>query len=286
MGRTKGFTLIELLAVIAIAVILMGLTVPIAKSMIESNRVMMCSANLQRIAQALKMYYMDYQGVPPVWISENGSNPTTPYDEMVDPAAGPMDNAFMILWREGYLKNRNSLHCPRDKVHIDPSDPAYYQSYVERQPDSTPAEEQVKIEYQNDQDSGDAWNGTDISINRYKYMPCRIFRVPALGGADPHTWAEPPSAYQAQRMLSPGMRAVTVGSQQYWVPVVSSTWIASDNTIVTWCDYHADHYTVEGVGQYHVLFWDGTVSLKPRTLFEQGEDGDPPPAAWEVGPGD
>lgn len=293
MYKHKGFTLIELIVVITIMALLMALTLPVAKSMIESNRVMTCNANLSRLSQALKMYYLDHQGVPPVWIAEDGSDPSTPYDEMLSPNSKPVDpvtgqetNPLMVLYREGYLRDRSLLHCPGDREHRSPTDPTYFYSYVWRQPDNTPAEKLVKIKYVNDQDNGDAWNDTDILVNRFKYMPCRIWTVPSLGPADPHTWAHPPSAYTAQRQLSRGMRSITVGSNMYWGPVTDSTWMPADSTVVTWCDYHADYYTQNGAGQYHVLFWDGSVALKARGLFERGPSPIPPPAAWEVAPGD
>jgi prepilin-type N-terminal cleavage/methylation domain-containing protein len=282
---SKGFTLVELMVVIAIMAILMGLTVPIAKSMLVGNQVMTCATNLSKIAQAMKLYYMDYQAVPPVWIAENGTDPATPYDEMTDPLTQPVDpgtgeptNPLMALYKQGYLRDKSALHCPGDREHRDGSSPTYYYSYVWRQPDTIPAAQAVKIVYQNYQDSTDSWNGTALYHNRFKYMPVRIV---------PHGWAVAPTVYTQQRQLARDMRAVTVGGKVYWAPVVDSTWMPSDGTIITWCDYHADGYTKNGVGQYQVLFWDGSVAMKSRALFEKGSGTPlPPPAGWEVGPGD
>lgn len=284
-GTEKGFTLIELMVVIAIMVILMALTVPVAKSMLVSNQIMSCSANLSKIAQAMKLYYMDYQGVPPVWIAENGDNPGNPFDEMASPLTQPVDpgtgqpaNPLLTLYRQGYLRDRSALHCPADREHRDSSSPTYYYSYVWRQADNTDANKLVKITYQNDQDNTDSWNGLELYLNRFRYMPCRIV---------PHGWAAAPTVYTQQRQLARAWRAVTVGGSQYWAPMVDNTWMPADSTIITWCDYHANHYTKNGVGQYQVLFWDGSVTMKSRALFEKGSGTPlPPPAAWEVGPGD
>ena len=289
----RGFTLIEMLVVIAILVILMALTVPVGKSMIVSNQISSCAANLNKIQQAMKLYYLDYQGVPPVWIAEN-ADATTPYDEMADPLVQPVDpstgeptNPLMALYGTGYLKDKTTLHCPADREHRAGSNDTYYYSYIWRQADNTPADQMVKFTYQNDQDPGDTpWNGTQIYLNRFKYMPCRIPAVPALGAADPHVWASAPSSYTAQRELSRGMRSITVGTAMYWGPVADNTWMPADSTIITWCDYHANNYTKNGVGQYQVLFWDGSVQMMRRTLFEKGSPVGPPPAAWEVAPGD
>ena len=187
-GMQKGFTLIELMVVIAILVILMALTVPVGKSMIVSNQIASCSGNLFKICQAMKLYYADYQGVPPVYLAENLGLTTEPYVEMastgaepVDPATGKPGNALMALYREGYLKSKDSLHCPADREHRDGNSPTYYYSYTWRQADNTDADKLVKITYLNDQDNTDGWNNTEIAINRFKYMPCRIFAVPRWG---------------------------------------------------------------------------------------------------------
>ena len=99
----------------------------------------------------------------------------------------------------------------------------------------------------------------------------------------------PPTVFVEQRELSKGMRPITVGGNQYWGPVSDTTWMPADSTVVTWCDYHATSYTKNGVGQYQVLYWDGSVVMKARTLFEKTKPTapfPPPPAAWEVAPSD
>ncbi len=283
-GMHKGFTLVELMVVIAILVILMAVTVPIGKSMLVSNQIASCASNMKKIHQAMKLYYLDYQGVPPVWIAENGTDTTTPYDEMADPLVQPVDpstgqptNPLMALYRTGYLRDKTTFHCPADREHRAGSSDTYYYSYIWRQADNTPADQVVKFTYQNDQDGSDTWNGTELYLNRFKYMPCRMVA---------HAWAAAPSVYTAQRQLSRGMRSITVGSAMYWGPVTDSTWMPADDTIITWCDYHANSYTKNGVGQYQVLFWDGSVQMMRRTLFEKGSPVGPPAAAWEVAPGD
>jgi hypothetical protein len=245
---------------------------------------------------------VDYQGLPPVWIAET-ANAADPYDEMRDAAAVPTGDPavstpppaspLLVLYSEGYLKDRTVLHCPRDRAHDDATQASFYQSYTGREADDIVAEKQVKITYQNDQPGNDSWANDPQPINRYRYMPCRIFRLPALSGGGPnpaetHTWDNAPSWYTNRRELSPAMKPVTINGNPYWTPVQDRTWWPDDRTIVAWCPFHADLYAKDGVGQYLVLFWDGSAVMKPRTLFEKGSGMTPPPpaAAWEVSPSD
>jgi hypothetical protein len=121
-------------------------------------------------------------------------------------------------------------------------------------------------------------------------MPCRIFKEASgdssWSGGDPHSWAAPPTVYTLQQEMSPGMKQTTVAGAQGWVSRVSSTWLASDNTVITWCPYHATNYTKSGIPQYQVLFWDGSVQMMSEYWLIQGTNPGPPPAAWEVTPSD
>ena len=295
----KGFTVLELIVVIGLMAVLTAMTVPAMRSIMENNRTSLCLGNMQKVARALKAYSVDYQGLPPVWIAET-TNAADPYDEMRDSAAVPTGDPavstpppaspLLVLYSEGYLKDRTVLHCPRDRAHDDATQAAFYQSYTGREADDTATEKQVKIIYKNDVDSGDAWNGTGIAINRYRYMPCRIWKpFPKV------TPSVTPSAYDGYRELNstrdctiPPMKLVTINGTQYWTPMQDRNWWPSDRTIIAWCPFHADLYAKDGVGQYLVLFWDGSAVMKPRTLFEKGTGMTPPPptSAWEVSPND
>ncbi|HEY3397100.1 MAG TPA: type II secretion system protein [Armatimonadota bacterium] len=291
MRARSGFTLIELLVVVAIMAILMALAVPVGRSLIENTRISTCANNLHRIEQAIKAYTMDYGGPPPVWLAETAT-PATPYDEMlatdaqpVDPGTGLATNPLMVLYREGYLRDRTALHCPRDNGHMDPAADNFYQSYTGRQLDNTATADLVNIKYQNDRDSSDSWNGKDIQVNRFKYMPNRIFNVTDLPASDPaqHTWVTAPSDWDGRRMLAKGQRSIVTGGKQYWGPVCDPNWSPADNAIITWCDLHVNGYTKSGVGQYQVLYWDGSVVMLPKTLFTQGTNA-ARPADWQVKP--
>lgn len=295
---TTGFTIMELLVVLAIAAIVAAIMLPVTQVLIEQNNVMLCSSNLQRLGVAMKAYHLDWQGVPPVLLPVTGA---TPWEDARDLPQAPEGfpavlsphgylepNPLMALYRGGYLRDRRSLRCPRDMVTADPTDWRYYMSYAWRQPDITPAEEVVKIT--------DAGSGEEIRLNLYKYNPARI---PIYAGAPPWGVGPAPASYQQRRMLSPGFVAYLFvldvdpdgpgpappEPRQYWVTHTDPLWWPDDTTVVTWCDAHADIYQRGGSGIYQVLFWDGSVMMKPRELFEVG--GLPEPAAaWEVLPGD
>lgn len=306
----RGFTILELIVVIGIMAVLAALTVPIARSIIATNQTSACLANLQKIGAALKLYSADYQGVPGIWIADP-ADADTPYALMGaattvptgNPALAtpPPPNPLMVLYSEGYLKNRGYFHCPRDRAHDDPAQPEYYQSYTGREPDGTPAEKQVKIKYLNDEDNSDSWNNNDVPINRYRYLPCRIFRLPlnpdgTTNANETHPWLNPkdasptgytpPSAFTERRELSPAMRKVYINGTAYWTPVVDTSWWPDDRTLVTWCGLHGEQYTKDGTGQYMALFWDGSAMMKNLPLFEKGTTPVAPSAAWEVTPSD
>ncbi len=103
----KGFTLTELMVVIGIAVLLVGLLVPIGQTLHTSNRAMTCKAQLKQIGTAIKAYHMDEGGVPPFYITQADD----PNDPEANPPEGP---GLMGLYETGYIPRRRSLHCPSD----------------------------------------------------------------------------------------------------------------------------------------------------------------------------
>lgn len=156
------------------------------------------------------------------------------------------------LFRLDYLKSRSALHCPLHRkdsngVTITSESPEYYQSYCNRDEAAKPSGEPLK---------------------QYKYLPYRQ----ALA-------ADYPLDYL--RQLTRSTEAITLAGQAYTV-TGRSTAIPPDDTIVTWCNYHADTYTLNRQGQYLVLFWDGSVRYKDKTLFTDGTLS--PPEAWMVRP--
>lgn len=123
-NRITGFTLMELLVVMGIAVVLMAITLPAVKSINESNRMTRCTTKLQQIGQALKIYQLDYAGVPPrlLGFGDDPSNPTTE----------PVGPGLVALWRTDYMRDIKTLHCPGDLLHQDASQDEFYWSYTGR----------------------------------------------------------------------------------------------------------------------------------------------------------
>jgi len=143
----RGFTLLELMVVIGIAVLLTAITIPVGKSMRAGNRMMACAANLHAIHQALKVYFLDEHGVPPLELAA-GDDPTSTSTE-------PVGIGLRGLYLTGYLGRESVLHCPEDAAR-QKSDPLYYRAY----------------------DSRDTAAGYDPSnnlsaLNQYKYLPYR-----------------------------------------------------------------------------------------------------------------
>jgi len=177
----------------------------------------------------------------------------------------------MVLYAEGYLKDRAILHCPRDRTHDDANQAAFFQSYTGREADDTATAKQVKITYLNDQDSGDSWNNSALAINRYRYLPCRIFkpfRPPARRSR--LQLSEPARAELDQRQHQAADEAGHDQRHPYWTPVQDRNWWPDDRTIVSWCPFHADLYSKDGVGQYLVLFWDGSAVMKAAHALRAG----------------
>ncbi|NPV45974.1 MAG: type II secretion system protein [Armatimonadetes bacterium] len=247
---SRGFSLLELLVVIGIIAVLSAIILPVGRRLRENSRTSTCQVQLSRIGQALRQYYMDEGGVPPIGCVDANLD-GQPDDMVVDPDWWPQLEA---LWRLDYLQDRKILHCPRHtvdamgmKVHSD--SPQFYRSYVGRDDKVKPL-------------SG--------SLKQFRYMPCR--------------WATPaayPNDYR--RQLCQNAVATMINGVNYAVAGPSSV-MPADDTIVTWCDRHVDYYSIGGHGQYIVLYWDGSVQLLDEELFR--DDTVAPAEAWLVKPTD
>lgn len=243
----KGFTLTELLVVIGIAVILMAIIIPTGQRMREGNMTNRCEVQLSRLGQAMRIYYLDEQGVPPVGFLAGGDGMPADGAEL-DFGRYP---GLMALFGMDYLVSREPLHCPRhlldsEGMNITTDSPEYYRSYQD-------IDEDVKA---------------IISVNRYKYMP--------------HRWVTDTDDPAFRRQLATRRQIVDEGGTEY---TVSRSGLApTDDAVITWCNRHAESYQLNSIGQYIVLFWDGSVRLMDDVLFT--EDGTGPDEAWRVRPTD
>lgn len=228
LGAARGFTLVELLTVIAIAVILMAITVPVGRSLRDGNRMMACASALHAIHQALKMYWLDERAVPP------------PYDPayLPNPGEHPRDShgGLYRLYATGYLSKEVTLHCPahaRDPQtmrNVTSKDLEYYHSYDGLDPDAKVA------------------NGNPIGVlARFTYMPYR--GEADQGSPDYHRQLAAPD------LNDPGRAA--------YLP----TWTIDDSAVVCWCPHHARSVKRGGEPAYHVLFWGGEVLVKGESVM-------------------
>jgi type II secretory pathway pseudopilin PulG len=236
---------VELLVVIAVFAILTAIVVPIGQRLRENNRTSTCEAQLSRIAMALKLYFLDEGGVPPIGVE--GTLAGGPTGTTVDLKQWP---GLQMLFYLDYLPSRSSLHCPRHVKtlaggRMDTDSPEYYHSYLLRDSQAKPSGSPLK---------------------QYKYMPYR--------------WATAtgyPNDYR--RQLTRNIKQVTMNATDYLV-TSSSTGLPPDDTIITWCDYHARTYRINGHGQYIALYWDGSVQLLDEEVFRDTAFG--PDEAWQV----
>jgi len=258
-----GFTLIELLVVIAIFVVLTAIIVPIGQRLRESNRTSTCEAHLAHIGQALKMYFTDEGGVPPVGVE--GTLSGGPTGTSVDLTMWPSLQSLFVL---GYLNDRNTLHCPRHTktvagAALTDESPEFYASYACQDPLAKP---------------------TGSPLRQYKYMPYRW----ALQGGYPNDYRRQLAREgfdddDGTDELGDHVLQATIGSTDYLVAGKLGS-RPPDDTIVTWCNYHADTYKLNRHGQYIALYWDGSVKLLDQELFR--DDGVAPAEAWQIKPAD
>lgn len=251
----RGFTLIELLVVMAIMVILMGVMVSVGRSLREGNAATSCQAQLQHVGTALRAYFMDEGGFPPYAVPGTVDSPDYAFELDFNTTPG-----LLVLHDLGYIGDRETFHCPRD-VEIQKKNPEYFHSYLNKDPNA-------KAMYED----------TEIPLNRYKYMPHRWVAEDDLTFPDRERQLDIFASEQLVDIDGDGSmeNGVVIGPTGGSMP--------DDTTIITWCDAHADSYTRNGVGQYIVLFWDGSVRQLDAPLFT--DDSIEPAAGWQVAPSD
>lgn len=225
-----GFTLLELVVVMGIAAAVAAITIPLVRSISNSNRGMSCASRMQRIGQAIKMYALDEVGVPPYYPQLVNGN-LVMEEDLVPP---PPRWGLQKLVDTGYLKSDHALHCPADREH-GLGTALYAHSY-----DSV------------DRDARSSATVWSAEVNKHAYLSCRGVRQ-GTGDQD------------LKRQLSP-----LPADPNSFVPVVAREWHPDDTSVVTWCRHHYFSIRENGVGQYQVLFWDGHVRRMGGNLLRSG----------------
>jgi prepilin-type processing-associated H-X9-DG protein len=126
-------------------------------------------------------------------------------------------------------------------VYTQPDSDEYFDSYIRKDEDAA----------------------AGIELNRYTYLSTR--------GVIDDT-----NSYYFRQLLP---AADTGGSMP--APVVDPNWHPDDDTVVTWCSFHSEYIEMGGIGQYNVLFWDGSVRRVGEHIMTDDATG--PDAAWKVG---
>lgn len=108
---TKGITLMELLIVIAIIGSLVGISIPVTRSMVAKGQESACLANLRQIGVAVELYLGDNSRVLP------------------DLEIGRADRSAEVDVIEtvliDYLESEDAFHCPADHEHFAESGCSY-----------------------------------------------------------------------------------------------------------------------------------------------------------------
>ena len=118
-STTRAFTLVELLVVIAIIAILMALLMPALQLVREKAREARCISNLRQAAQALVMYFNDWEAYP-YWAWLPGGNHENPWEENLlgDEEYGDYARIGFKNCKK-YVDSRDVFMCPSDKPHPD-----------------------------------------------------------------------------------------------------------------------------------------------------------------------
>jgi prepilin-type processing-associated H-X9-DG protein len=104
MRRRAGFTLTETVVVVAVLMILGGMTFPVLAQVREKARQANCAANLAQIGKAMHMYSQDWDGSTP------------PYAVKTVTPGLPLQNWLMLRSLAPYTRGAAIWRCPSDPL--------------------------------------------------------------------------------------------------------------------------------------------------------------------------
>ncbi len=116
--QKRGFTLLELLVVVAIVITLVGIGVPVGRSMIGKGREAACLGNLRNIGVGLQGYLQDHnQRLPELALGRESKGQDIPVLETV-----------LLPYLEG---SEDTFHCPADKEQFEKTGCSYHWNHLQ-----------------------------------------------------------------------------------------------------------------------------------------------------------
>ncbi len=115
--KHRGFTLIEVLVVVAILATLVGIGIPVGKSMMARSREAACLGQLRSIGIALESYLQDHnQMLPELAMGRSSKADETPVLETV------------LL---KYVETPDAFKCPQDRREFEKSGSSYFWNHLQ-----------------------------------------------------------------------------------------------------------------------------------------------------------
>lgn len=110
--QLRGFTLVEILVVLAITATLVGISVPVSRSLIAKSREATCLNNLRGLGVATESYLQDHNNImPTLMLARSSKTENIPVIETV------------LL---EYVGSAESFHCPADSELYKKSGSSYF----------------------------------------------------------------------------------------------------------------------------------------------------------------
>ncbi len=280
-----AFTLTELLTVIAIIAILMGLLFTFYRPSQEQRKVFECQNRLQVIHRALRLYMLDWEGLPasPYDSLDNdgdgrfdedntdgqdndgdGKLDEDPPDSMVGGLLALLPTTVQarqgLISVGGYLRTQSLLLCPADPNAAGGGAPSDYSSYQGC-------------------DTGSGFVPALPPFSSVLTCPQGVptYAITRLPAGDPCHPSNPNFLSQCSdpdKFRQLGARNTS--------PFFPSPTFPADDTVVTWCVHHrfvpnttTPNYTKGGEPADVVLYWDGSVRIQQMRV---------PPFNWRRHP--
>ena len=239
-ARRRGFTLIELMVVLAIVAVVSAITLGAFNSLSDTNQRTGCQANMAQVYQGLRQYMADNDGQPPRYDPSQsaGSRGIGLWALWTFPSDADQDKVAPVNTKPNatYLRNVKVLHCPSDSEAINAANVLHSDLYANA-------------------------DKTEYNMDYLSYQGQDVLEPPA------YVFPATPPTFDADKTLYLPIRTTTSTDPQFKRQLIQKTSAVtapiprppSENTVVTWCQYHRLTRDYD-----NVLFFDGSVQLLPR----------------------